>query len=150
MPRDDLPPGSGTAGVAVAEQFTARNAHGQATLIRKRAASVHEDSLGGLHFGGGAADFELTDGSPVVRVDEFSYRIVHTGEVLRREEGQHGSTQHRRAHYRLRLRAPLRQADAEPSASRLNSPPETSGEDQQAATRVAPASASCSAESINA
>lgn len=92
MPRDDLPPGSGTAGVAVAEQFTARNAHGQATLIRKRAASVHEDSLGGLHFGGGAADFELTDGSPVVRVDESSYRIVHTGEVLRREEGQHRST----------------------------------------------------------
>ena len=92
MPRDDQPPESGTP--AVAEQFTARNAQGQATLIRKRAASVHEDSLGGLHFGGGAADFELKDGSPVVRVDESTYRIVHTGEVLRREEGQHGISHH--------------------------------------------------------
>ena len=89
MPRDDQRQQPGTT--TVAEQFTARSAQGQPTLIRKRAASVNEDSLGSLHFGGGAADFELTDGSPVVRVDESTYRIVHTGEVLRREEGQHGT-----------------------------------------------------------
>lgn len=91
MPHADAPLHPGTAN-AVAEQFVARNAAGQAVLIRKRAANAHEDILGGLHFGGGAADFELKDGSPVVRINESTYRIVHTGEVLRREEGTHGSS----------------------------------------------------------
>ena len=91
MPHAD-PSSQPGAAQAVAEQFVARNDAGQAVLVRKRAANTHEDSMGGLHFGGGAADFELKDGSPVVRIDESTYRIVHTGEALRREEGTHGSS----------------------------------------------------------
>lgn len=82
----------GAASAAVAEQFVAHNPQGQAVMVRKRAANTHEDSIGGLHFGGGAADFELKDGSPVVRIDESTFRVVHTGELLRREEGTHGGT----------------------------------------------------------
>lgn len=81
------------AGPAV-ETFSARNAQGELRTLHKKAATAHEDSLGGLRWSGGAADFETDDGSPVERIDESTYRIVTTGEVVRREEGKHGVTHH--------------------------------------------------------
>lgn len=72
----------------------ARNAQGQQVVVTKAQARLAEDALGGLHWGGGAADFALEDGSPVERVDESTFRVVRTGETVRREEGAHGVTHH--------------------------------------------------------
>ena len=74
----------------VAEQFTARNAQGQPLVITKAPAQLREDAVGGLHWNGGSTGFALPDGSPVERLDESTFRIVRTGETVRREEKPHG------------------------------------------------------------
>jgi hypothetical protein len=38
--------------------------------------------------------FRLENGEPVERVEESTFRIARTGELLRREEGDHGITHH--------------------------------------------------------
>ena len=76
-------------GAGMAERFTARNAQGQPFVIIKAPAQLREDAIGGLHWSGGSAEFVLADGSPVERLDESTFRIVRTGETVRREEGPH-------------------------------------------------------------
>lgn len=72
----------------MAERFEGRTSHGQVVTIIKKAAQAHENALGGLQWSGGAANFALEDGSsPVERIDEATYRVINTGEVVRREEG---------------------------------------------------------------
>lgn len=79
-------------GRAAAEHFTARNAQGQPFVITKAPAQLHEDAVGGLHWGDQGTGFALADGSPVERLDESTFRIVPTGETVRREERPHGGT----------------------------------------------------------
>lgn len=107
MPHADTAsiPTETAAGGTPAEQFTARDAQGQQVVVVKAPARLAEDAIGGLHWTGGGADFALLDGSAVERLDESTFRIVPTGETVRREEGQHGVTHH-----------PAHQTPADPAA----------------------------------
>lgn len=79
----------------VAERFTARDPSGQQLIVEKLATQVTENALGGMEFSRPAGDaFQLENGEAVEWVEESTYRRVRTGEILRREEGDHGTTHH--------------------------------------------------------
>lgn len=97
MPRDD-PAGNrmtGNAHPGVAERFTARNSTGHAVVVEQFGVSLGEDAIGGIVWSHPPSTaFRLENGEPVERVEESTYRVVRTGELLRREEGDHGITHH--------------------------------------------------------
>jgi hypothetical protein len=79
----------------VAERFTARDGAGQVVVIEKLQARVLENALQGLEWSDGGPHYRLqAGGDEVDHVGDSLYRIVATGELVRREEGQHGLTHH--------------------------------------------------------
>lgn len=83
------------AQAAVAERFTARDGAGQVVVIEKLQARVLENDLQGLQWSDGGPRYRLqSSGGVVDHVGDSLYRIVATGELVRREEGQHGPTHH--------------------------------------------------------
>ena len=88
MPHAEAPP-AGTA-----EQFTARGASGRAVVIEKLAAGVRENDVGGLAWTASGVTYRLQGGGVVERIGESTFRIADTGEIVRREEGDHGITYH--------------------------------------------------------
>lgn len=64
-------------------------------VVEQLCMSVREDAIGGMMWSHPPSTaFRLESGEPVERVEESSFRIVRTGELLRREEGNHGITHH--------------------------------------------------------
>lgn len=80
----------------VADRFEARNEAAELVAVEKLAASAEENALGGLEWSGAGVRYQLEDGSEVERVGESHFRIVRTGEVLRRIEGDHGISHHQK------------------------------------------------------
>lgn len=76
------------------EQFTARNATGRLVVIEKLGAAATENPIGGLEWSRAGPAYRVKAGGDVERIDESTFRIVDTGEVVRREEGRHGVTHH--------------------------------------------------------
>ncbi|WP_440111056.1 hypothetical protein [Acidovorax sp. BL-A-41-H1] len=97
MPHDD-PVDRGITGDAqpgLAERFTARNSPGHAVAVEQVTVSVGEDAIGGIVWSHAPSTaFRLENGQPVERVEESTYPTVRTGELRRREEGDHGITHH--------------------------------------------------------
>lgn len=94
MQRADEPhvPGGGALGTA--EQFTARDTAGRVVVIEKLGSAPVENSIGGLEWSGPGPAYRVQGGGDVERIDESTFRIVDTSELVRREEGQHGITHH--------------------------------------------------------
>lgn len=93
MPHADAP--KAAAGTPVAERFTARDGAGQTVVIEKLQARVIENDMQGLQWSDGGPHYRLQAGGGMVdHVGDSLYRIVATGELVRREEGQHGPTHH--------------------------------------------------------
>jgi hypothetical protein len=90
----DAPSATGGTSAEAAERFTARGTSGRVVVIEKLRAGARENSLQGLEWSDGGPRYQLQGGGAVERMDESTYRIVSTGEEVRREEGQHGE-QHR-------------------------------------------------------
>lgn len=97
MPHDSSAPeerGNAT-GVAAAEAFETRDGAGRSVVIEKLATQAGENALGGLEWTQGGAQYRLhRGGGAVERVNESLFRVVSTGEIVRRIEGQHGVTHH--------------------------------------------------------
>jgi hypothetical protein len=81
---------------STAEHLTARDARGRVLVIEKLGVAATENAIGGLEWKGLGPAYRLQGGGDVQRIDESTFRIVKTGEVVRREEGQHGITHHTR------------------------------------------------------
>lgn len=91
----DEPRGSRASTGAFAERFDARDGAGRVFVIEKLDASAHENAIGGLEWTGPGVRYQLEQGGgEVERIDESLFRVVGTGELLRREEGKHGITHH--------------------------------------------------------
>ena len=86
--------GSSGASPEAAERFTALGTSGRKFVVEKAKDQVRENSLQGLEWSGGGPSYRLQNGDAVERLDESTYRIVRTGEEVRREEAQVTSTQH--------------------------------------------------------
>lgn len=77
-----------------AEKFTARDITGRVVVIEKQGSAPTENAIGGLEWSGPDTAYRVQGGSAVERIDESTFRIVATGQIVRREEGQHGITHH--------------------------------------------------------
>ena len=94
MPTADGPGGSDAATPGIAEQFNARDTAGRVVVIEKLVSGAMENDIGGLEWSTNGPVYRLKNGGGVDRIDESSFRIADTGEVVRREEGDHGITDH--------------------------------------------------------
>ncbi|RZJ10878.1 MAG: hypothetical protein EON50_14410 [Acidovorax sp.] len=94
QPADSAPPPTAGAAADIAERFSARDSAGQQVVIEKLKARALENDLQGLQWSDGGPHYQLQGGGAVDQVGDSTYRIVSTGEVVRREEGQHGLTHH--------------------------------------------------------
>lgn len=94
MQHADEPRAAGDTAPGTAEQFTARDTAGRMVVIEKLGSVPVENGIGGLEWSGPGPAYRLQGGGDVERIDESTFRIVGTSEVVRREEGQHGITHH--------------------------------------------------------
>lgn len=77
-------------GAPIAERFTARDGAGQVVVIEKLRAQALEDDVQGLQWSDGGLYYQLQGGRGAVdHVGDSIYRIISTGEIVRREEGSH-------------------------------------------------------------
>jgi hypothetical protein len=77
-----------------AERFSARDETGKTVVIEELAHNASENALGGLQWAGPQTHYRLVSGERLERLGEAQFRVVDTGQVLTREEGQHGVTHH--------------------------------------------------------
>lgn len=95
QPADEKQSAIAGSGVEIAERFTARDSEGRQVVIEKLKAMALEDDLQGLKWSDGGPHYQLQgDGGAVDHIGDSTYRVVSSGEVVRREEGQHGPTHH--------------------------------------------------------
>lgn len=78
----------------VAERFEARDEAGRSVVIEELSDSLHENALGGIEWKRGESRYQLPSGAAVERLDESLFRVVDSGQLLRRSEGAHGVTHH--------------------------------------------------------
>jgi len=86
---DHSPESAGTA-----ERFDLRDGAGRLVAVEKLRTAPRENDLGGLEWSGPGVAYQLQGGGAVERVNESLFRVVATGELMRREEGEHGITRH--------------------------------------------------------
>lgn len=90
----DLPGNEPPRGGA-AERFDARDGAGRVVVVEKLDTRARENAIGGLEWTGHGVRYQLHQGGgEVERIDESLFRVVSTGELLRRQEGDHGISHH--------------------------------------------------------